>query len=67
MAWEAGIGTNRSLDRVLERCDAGELAAGRLRWSKPGTGETMRSDGHLSPPAYRSVCEEGSRASYLSD
>lgn len=69
MAWKPGIGMDRSLEQVLERCDAGELAAGGLRWSKPGTGETMRFDVHLSPPAYMSRFEEtrGSRASYLSD
>lgn len=67
MAWEPGIGMDRSLGQILERCEAGELAAGGMRGSKPATGGTVGSGGSSEPTCMCvSGCEEtrGSRARY---
>lgn len=40
-----------SLGQILERHEAGELAAGGMRVSKSSTGDTIGFEGHLTPPA----------------
>lgn len=42
---------DRSLDQILEKHEADQLAAGGMRASKSSTGDTMGFEGHLSPPA----------------